>query len=261
MTRELTLAGQMISADLLRLRKKKGFMALVLAVVVAPLVIWTGYQVIEHASNPAQYGPAGGLEHFTRMLDLLGVFMGPVAAVLIGAEAGAGDLAAGVFRDNVLTGRSRLALFLSRIPAALIVTLCVTGVGFALGLAVTYGFAGGMATPGLSLILQSAAWLALANGVVCVLAIGMASLTGSRPGTITALIGWELVLSPLLLQSHSLGSLRNALLDGALVFLKPGPASGAPSILMPVAVAVVVTALWLLVLPALGAWRTRTRDA
>jgi ABC-type transport system involved in multi-copper enzyme maturation permease subunit len=261
MSRELTVARQMISADLLRLRKKKGFMALVVAVVLAPLVIWTGYQVIEHASNPAQYGPAGGLEHFARMLSLLGVFMGPVAAVLIGAEAGAGDLAAGVFRDNVLTGRSRLALFLSRVPAALIVTFGVIGLGLVLGLAVTFGFSGGLPTPGVSLILESAGWLALANGVVCVLAIGMASLTGSRPGTITALIGWELVLSPLLLQSNSLGSLRNALLDGALVFLKPGPVTGAPSILMPVAVAVVVTALWLLVLPTLGAWRTRTRDA
>ena len=80
--------------------------------------------VIEHASNPAQYGPAGGLQHFARMLSLLGVFVGPVAAVLIGAEAGAGDLAAGVFRDNVLTGRSRLALFLSPDPGGAGGDLC-----------------------------------------------------------------------------------------------------------------------------------------
>jgi hypothetical protein len=261
MSRELTVMRQMVSADLLRLRKKRGFMALVLAVVLAPLVIWTGYQVIEHASNPAHYGPAGGVNHFVRMLDLLGVFMGPVAAVLIGAEAGAGDLAAGVFRDNVLTGRSRLALFLSRIPAALAVTFAVIGLGLAVGLAVTFGFAGGQATPGLSLILESAAWLALANGVVCVIAIGLASLTGSRPGTITALIGWELVLSPMLVQANSLGSLRRGLLDAVMLFLKPGPADGAPVILMPVAVAIVVSALWLVILPALGAWRTQTRDA
>jgi ABC-type transport system involved in multi-copper enzyme maturation permease subunit len=261
MTRKLTVAWQMISADLLRLRKKRGFMALVLAAVAAPLVIWTGYQVIEHASNPAQYGPAGGINHFVRMLDLLGVFMGPVAAVLIGAEAGAGDLASGVFRDNVLTGRSRLALFMSRIPAALAVTYAVIGLGFAIGLAVTFGFSGGLATPSLSVILESAAWLALANGVVCVVAVGVATLTGSRPGTITALIGWELVLSPLLLQAHSLGSARSALLDGVLEFLKPGPPSGAPAITMAVGVAVLVTIAWVTVLPALGAWRTQTRDA
>jgi ABC-type transport system involved in multi-copper enzyme maturation permease subunit len=261
MTRDLTVARQMIGADLLRLRKKRGFMALVLTAVLAPLMIWTGYQVIEHASNPAHYGPAGGLDHFVRMLDMLGVFMGPVAAVLIGAEAGAGDLAAGVFRDNVVTGRSRWALFLARIPAALVVTFAVTAVGFAFGLAVTFGLAGGLATPSLSLILESAAWLALANGVVCVIAIGLATLTGSRPGTIATLIAWELVLSPMLVQAKSLGSVRDGFLDGVLVFLKPGPASGAPSISMSVAVAVAVTVLWLLVLPALGAWRTQTRDA
>ncbi len=96
---------------------------------------------------------------------------------------------------------------------------------------------------------------------MCVIAIGVASLTGSRPGTITALIGWELVLSPLLVQSSSLGSARHGLLDGVLLFLKPGPASGAPVITMSVAVAVAVTALWVAVLPALGAWRTQTRDA
>ena len=261
MSRGLTMARQMIGADLLRLRKKRGFMALVLTAVLGPLVVWTGYQVIEHASNPAHYGPAGGLDHFARMLSLLGVFMGPVAAALIGAEAGAGDLAAGVFRDNVITGRSRWALFLARIPAALVVTFTVIGLGFAVGLAVTFGFAGGLATPSLSLILESAAWLALANGVICVVAIGLATLTGSRPGTITALVGWELVLSPLLVQSNSLGSLRDGLLDGVLVFLKPGPASGAPSISMSVGVAVLVTLLWLAILPALGAWRTQTRDA
>ena len=257
----LTTAWQMVGTDLLRLRKKRGFMALVLTVVMAPLVIWTGYAVIEHASNPAAYGPAGGIHHFVKMLDMLGIFMGPVAAVLIGAEAGAGDLAAGVFRDNVVSGRSRTALFLSRIPAALMVTFAVIGIGFAFGVAVTFGFAGGLSTPSLSLILESAAWLALANGVVCVIAIGLACLTGSRPGTITALIGWELVLSPLLLQATTLGSARNGLLDGVLVFLKPGPSSGAPAITMSVAVAIAVAALWVAVLPALGAWRTQTRDA
>lgn len=261
MTRNLTIARQMIAADLLRLRKKRGFIALVMIVVLAPLVIATGYNVVQHASDPLTHGPAGGLHYYTRLLDLLGVFMGPVAAILIGAEAGAGDLGAGVFRDNVLTGRSRTALFLSRIPAALAVCLTVTALGFAIGLAATFGFAGGLPTPSVSLILESIAWLALANSVVCVIAIGVASLTGSRPGTITALIGWQLVLSPLLVQSTGLGSLRNGLLDGVMLFLKPGPSSGAPTIAMSVAVALLVLAVWTLVLPALGAWRTRTRDA
>lgn len=256
----LTVARQMIGAELLRLAKKRGFIVLVLAIVVVPLVAWTGYNVIQHASSPASNPPAGGSEHFSRLLDLLGVFMGPVAAVLVGAEAGVGDLAAGVFRDNVLTGRSRMALFLVRVPAALIVTFVAIGIGFGIGLAATFGLAGGSPTPGLSLILESIGWLALANGAVCVVAIGVASLSGSRPGTITALIGWELVLSPLLVQSESLGSLRDGVLDGVMLFLKPGPLTDGPTVSMSAAAAVVVVLAWLVIFPALGAWRALTRE-
>ena len=261
MTLGVTVARQMTGAELLRLRKKRGLIALALVAVLAPIVISVGYDVVKHASDPANYPPAGGMNTFGRLLDLLGVFMGPVAAVLIGAEAGAGDLAAGVFRDNVLTGRSRIALFLSRVPAAVAVTLTVVAIGFAVGIACVFGFAGGVSTPGASLILQSLGWLALANSVVCVIAIGVASLTGSRPGTITALIAWELVLSPLIVQATSLGSLRRGLLDSALQFLKPGPSTGFPVIPMPVAVALVVAVVWLLIWSAAGAWRMQTRDA
>ncbi len=257
----LTIARQMIAGELLRLRKKRGFIALVLLVVIAPVVVAFAYDIVEHASNPATHGPAGGLHNYTNLLTLLGLFMGPVAAILIGAEAGAGDLAAGVFRDNVLTGRSRAALFLARIPAALAVSLSVTAVGFLIGVAGTFAFAGGLQTPSATVILESAGWLALANGVVCVVAIGLGSLTGSRPGTITALVGWQLVLSPLLLRSTSLGSIRRVLLDAPVQFLAPGPQNSAPTVAMSAGVAIVVLALWMLVLPSLGAWRTRRRDA
>jgi len=261
MKRNLIIARQMIGADLLRLRKKRGFIALVLLVVIAPVAIALGYDVIQHASDPAHHGPAGGLHSYTRVLEILGIFMGPVAAILIGAEAGAGDLAAGVFRDNVLTGRSRTALFLARIPAALAVSISVTAVAFAIGVAGAFVFAGGLSTPSASLVLESAGWLALANAVVCVVAIGLGSLTGSRPGTITALVGWQLVLSPLLLRASSLGSIRRGLLDGVVQYLNPNPANGAPMVAMSVGVAIVVLALWGFLIPTLGAWRTRTRDA
>lgn len=261
MTLDLAVAKQMTGAELLRLRKKRGLIALALVAVLAPIVISVGYDVVKHASDPAHYAPGGGLNTFGRLLDLLGVFMGPVAAILIGTEAGAGDLAAGVFRDDVLTGRSRVALFLSRVPAAIAVTLTIVAIGFAVGLACVFGFADGLPTPDGSLILESLAWLALANSVVCVIAIGVASLTGSRPGTITALIAWELVLSPLIVEASSLGSLRRGLLDSVLLFLKPGPATGSPVIPMPVVVAIVVASLWLLAAAAAGAWRMQTRDA
>ena len=56
---------------------------------------------------------------------MIALFFGPLAALLIGVEAGTGDAAAGVFRDLVVTGRSRLALFATRVPAALAVTVAM----------------------------------------------------------------------------------------------------------------------------------------
>jgi hypothetical protein len=152
-------------------------------------------------------------------------------------------------------------LFLARIPAAVTATLAIIALGFAIGLVATFGFAGGLPTPSLPVVLEATAWLALANAAACVIAIGLGSLTGSRPLTITTLISWELVLSPLIVGAVSLGSARRGLLDATLLFLKPGPTNGDPVIAMPVAVTVTVTIGWLLILPALGAWRMRTRDA
>ena len=57
MTLDLTVARQMIGADLLRLRKKRGMIALAVAVVLVPLVIMTGYDVVKHASDPAHLHP------------------------------------------------------------------------------------------------------------------------------------------------------------------------------------------------------------
>lgn len=47
---DLTVAKRMIWAELLRLRKKRGFIVLVLVAITAPIVIATGYDVIQHAS-------------------------------------------------------------------------------------------------------------------------------------------------------------------------------------------------------------------
>src|SRR6266705_2202246 len=75
-----------------------------------------------HAANPAKYGSAGGVENLRGALRLL-TQIGTVAAVLIGVNAGGSDLAAGVFRELVVTGRSRLALFAARIPGGLALLL------------------------------------------------------------------------------------------------------------------------------------------
>jgi ABC-type transport system involved in multi-copper enzyme maturation permease subunit len=198
---------------------------------------------------------------FQRGSEVLGIFMGPLAAVLIGAEAGAGDSAAGVFRDLVVTGRSRTALFFARIPGALALTTIIVTLGYIVLLAFTFALAGSNPTPSLSVVLQGYGWAVLVNGVVCLVALGLASLTLSRPATIATLIGLELVASPILLQSSSVGNLRKVLLDASVLKLAPALSDGAPVLAESLTVVVVVMAAWVTVALGLGAWRTRRVDA
>jgi hypothetical protein len=255
-----TIARQMIGAEFLKLRKKRGMVAWALVLAAGSIAIYLGVNAIQHASDPSRH-PAGGKEGLETMLEMLGFFMAPLSAILIGAEAGAGDRAAGVFRDLVVTGRSRVALFLARIPGALMLTFAVVGIAFGVAVAGTYLFAGASATPSAEVIARAAAWVALANGTLCIVAVGLASLLGSRPATITSLIGWQLVASPLLLQSGSLGSARKVLLDGAFSQIKPGIRGGEPVIDMTIAAVVVCILAWTVIASLLGGWRTATQDA
>jgi ABC-type transport system involved in multi-copper enzyme maturation permease subunit len=260
---DLAVAGQMFGADLLKLRKRRGTLIWALVLTLAPQVIFFAVRAVQHSSNAAEHPPAGGMDGFTDGLRLLALFMGPLAAILIGAEAGAGDHAAGVFRDLVVTGRSRVALFASRVPAALALCWMVMGGGFLLLLIGTFAFASGLPTPSGMLILESIGFTLLATGVVCAVAVGLASLTTSRPATITALIGWQLVASPLIANIESLGHARDAILSQSLahfssVTLQRGRME---DVTMATGTAILVAVVWLGVFLALGAWRTRTMDA
>ena len=118
MTRQLIVAREMVGAEFLRVRRKRSLIAIGLFVMVGVIAIDLGYSVIGHAADPRAYLPAGGVHNFGNTFQFLGVFLGPIAATLIGAELGAGDLAAGVFREQVVSGRSRLGLFLAKVPVA-----------------------------------------------------------------------------------------------------------------------------------------------
>lgn len=246
-------AGQMVAAEVLKVRRKRSTIAWALVLAVAVPAVYTIYQ------GASGNGP--GVIGVGRALNVLGLFIGPLAAVLIGAEAGAGDHATGVFRDLAVTGRSRVALFLVRVPGALIVCLSITALGYVAVLAATFALAGSHPTPSLSLVAQGAGWLILADGLACVLAVGLAAATASRPATITALIGWLLVASPLLLNAHPLGGARQALTDAALTSLEPGPRTFSFTIATTAATAIVVIVGWGVAVTAVGAWRTARRDA
>jgi ABC-type transport system involved in multi-copper enzyme maturation permease subunit len=256
------IALRMVDADLLKLRKKRGTLIWVLVLALAPVIVLFTVKAIQHSSNPLKYGPAGGTPGFTDGLRLLGLFFGPLAAILLGVEAGTSDVSAGVFRDLVVTGRSRLALFASRVPAALAVCWAVMIVGYGLVLLGTFVFASTLPTPDASLILNGLGFVLLATGVVCVVAVGFASLTTSKPAAITALVGWQLVASPLIANISSLGKGRDAVLSQALVHFSPVRVGDrGASVTMSQGTAVLVLAAWLAVFLAAGAWRTRTMDA
>jgi ABC-2 family transporter len=258
-----TIATHMFAMDFLKLRRKRGTLIWALVLALAPVIVFFAVSAIGHSSDPARYGPAGGIDNFRDGLRLIGgIFFGPLVAILIGVEAGTTDASAGVFRDLVVTGRSRLALFASRIPAALALCWAVVLLSYVLILAGTFVFASNLPTPGTALILNGLGFLLLATGAICVLAVGFASLTTSKPGAIIALIAWQLVAGPLISSIGSLGNARRGVLDQAVEHFSPLRLDGRDSsITMSGATAVVVILVWLAVFVALGAWRTSTMDA
>jgi hypothetical protein len=252
---------RLVSAELLKLRKRRGLVFTGLALTVMPMLIAYTVLLILHAVNPGKHGPAGGIENLSGSMDLL-TTLSIVAAILIGATLGAGDLSAGVFRELVVTGRSRLALFAARIPAGLALLWTIVGVGFAVTAIGSTVFAGSLEAPSAGLLLETAAWLGLVSGLALVLALGVSSAIGSRGTTIGIVLGWQIVATPVLLQIKTLGSLREALVGAAIADLAPAALfDGAPTVAMSVAATAVVIAAWAVVPLALGAWRTATRDA
>jgi uncharacterized membrane protein YciS (DUF1049 family) len=252
---------RLVSAELLKLRKRRGLVATALALTVLPMIIAYTVLLILHAVNATKHGPAGGLENLSGSMDLL-TTLSVVAAILIGATLGAGDLSAGVFRELVVTGRSRLALFAARIPAGLAVLWTIVGAGFAVTAIGSTVFAGSLDAPSVGLLVKTAAWLGLVSGLALVLALGVSSAIGSRGTTIGIVLGWQIVAVPVLLQIKTLGSLREALLGAATARLAPAALfDGAPTVAMSLAATVAVIVVWAVVPLAFGVWRTATRDA
>ncbi len=249
----------MIAADLLKLRKKGSVTGWALVLTAGISIVFYAYLVIAHATDPRHHPPAGGLHHFINGFSTLGLDFGTIAAILIGVEAGAGETADGTLRELVVTGRSRLALFATRIPAALIVTLVVVSAGLLIATLVTFVFAGGEPTPSAWLVVQSLGWVLFANSVVCVIAVGIGTLMGSRPAALISLIAWQTIATRFLLESTGLGGARKAVLDAALTQLKPGAPDRA--VAMSTMLALIVIALWAAIATGLGAWRNASRDA
>lgn len=257
-------AARLVRAELLKLRKRWGLVTTVTALTVAAPIVAYGIFAILHAANPAHHGPAGGVENLGNGVSVLGA-LGAVAAVLVGATAGAGDLSAGVFRELVITGRSRSALFAARIYGGFIFLLTFVAVAYALAAIATVVFAGSLPAPSATLLAETGAWLVLSCSFFFALAVGLSSLVGSRSTTIGVLLAFRLAVMPLLISISALGLGREALPGAALNRLAPRAMQEFTTqggvVPMSVAAAELVLFLWAVSLLALGGWRTVTRDA
>lgn len=254
----------LVRADLLKLRKSRSLFWTVTAMTIGPIVLAYTILVILHAANPAHHGPAGGVANLGHATGLLAL-IGSVAAVLVGASAGAGDLGSGVFRELVVTGRSRLALFASRIPGGLALLVPLVAVAVALMAGASVVFAGSLAAPSATLLAQAGIWVTIDIAFWFVLALGLASLIGSRTPTLGILLAWRLAVTPILLAISALGVGREALPQAAFERLTPQVLGEyirqGPHVSMSIGIAVLTPLLWAAIALGLGAWRTATRDA
>jgi len=246
---------RLVRAEFLKLRKRRGLAAAAIVLTLAPIVVGFAVLTILHAVDPERYGPAGGFENLQGSLELL-TQIGIVAAILVGATAGAGDRGAGVFRELVVTGRSRLQLFAARVPGGLAFLLPLVALSFAIAAIASVTLAGSGQEPVTGeTIVRYAGWVALDMVLAFLLALGVSSALGSRGTSIGILLAWQLAAAPLLL---STGKLDGVLPNAALASLQPEPTQIVSTSL---SVAIVVLVCWTLAPLAIGAWRTSTADS
>jgi hypothetical protein len=128
--------GAMIATRSMELRKRRGLMVALIVVYIGIPTIFLTVRLLLHAFAPRSYGPAGGHDIYTGLVAGVMYIFGFIVAATLGCTAGSIDLTEGMFRHLVVTGRSRLALYLARIPAGLAIIVPLVAVGFSVVCAV-----------------------------------------------------------------------------------------------------------------------------
>ena len=266
----------LINTRLLELRKRRTLMIVTVAFTVGLPVIFYAIRLLYHLGDPARYAPAGAPDAFATIGILMGEF-GFIVAATVGATAGTADLTDGVFRHLVITGRSRLALYLARIPAGLSILLSLAAAGFTVTCLVTAFLGSPHAAAGVTVsagdMVRSGLWLELDLLIGFVLGLGLGSLMGQRTVPVILLIVLEIIITPVL-ADHPLPFFLNGerlIVGVAMDQLKPaalaggaqvGPSGGLLHLSpMPTWAMITVIAGWLVGWSAIGAWKMATRDA
>jgi ABC-type transport system involved in multi-copper enzyme maturation permease subunit len=251
-------------SDLLKLRRRRGLVVVTSLLTVVAMALTYGIIELVHLASPATHGPAGGVENLGHG-SWVAATLGAVAAAIVGSIAGAGDLEAGIYRDLVVTGRSRLALYRSRLVGGLLFLLPFVAAGYALTAIATVGFAGSRPVPGAHLLLTTGLWVLLQAAFYYLIAFGTACLIGSRSYTIGILLGFRLALTPILASISALGVLRELVPGVAIQALAPAALGDTvrqgPVVPMSVAAIALVLLAWAFLVVAAGAWRDVSRDA
>src|ERR1017187_212953 len=128
--------GAMIATRFMELRKRRGLMIALIVVNIGIPTVFLVVRLLAHAIAPKSYGPAGGYSIYTGLCSGVLYVFGFIVAATLGCTAGSVDLTDGMFRHLVVTGRSRLALYLARIPAGLAIIVTLVAIGFTIVCAV-----------------------------------------------------------------------------------------------------------------------------
>jgi hypothetical protein len=114
----------------MELRKRHGLMIALALVTIGIPTVFLVIRLLLHAVAPRTYGPAGGYAIYTALVSGVLYVFGFIVAATLGATAGSADLTEGMFRHLVVTGRSRVARYLARIPAGLAIIVPLVAAGF-----------------------------------------------------------------------------------------------------------------------------------
>ncbi|MGI8802900.1 MAG: hypothetical protein ACR2KV_12100 [Solirubrobacteraceae bacterium] len=247
---------RLIRADALKLGRRYGMLAIsVLLTTGIALLVFT-VTAIQHAGDPVKNGFAGGLHNYQNAIAFLGVMVFIVAAI-VGSTAGSQDIETGVLRDLAATGRSRLALFGSRVSGALMIVLPITLLVAAVAAIGSVVLAGTLPTPSAGDFTSGTLALVAAAALGCTVAVGLAAVVGSRGPVIAMLLAFELAITPLISSVGFLGDIRQAIPGNALDRIAGAPH---PSIPMALGTAVAVLLAWAGAAFAAGAWRTEHHE-
>jgi hypothetical protein len=248
---------RLISAEVLKLRRRRGMLAIAGLLTVGLVLIVYAVMAVQHAGNPIHHGPAGGRKNF---VDALGVLttMAFVVGAIVGGTAGTQDVESGVFRDLAATGRSRLALFGARVTGAWIIVLPLLAVTMALTGGIAVALAGSTAAPHLGLLLSGGASVVVAGALSTAIAVGISALVGSRGPVIGTMLAFLLALQPLLTAVGFLGHARDVI--PALDITRIGGTALPNGIHVALAVAILATLAWGAGALSLGAWKTASRE-